>query len=372
MNKTFYLLIVSTCIIFISGLLMVFNTTSAEVLSKSLEVDTHFALVKQLTFGLIAIAIGFVIWHLGYNKIIQASPYLLLGCTILLLLVFVPKIGQTINGARRWIGISKIGLQPSEFAKFVIPIFFIAEITKSKRKLDFNAFLKTIVICLIPILLILIEPDTGTTVIILTTLIVTFFLTKIRLIYWAAPLLIVILLSGFAAYNMSHVKNRIAIYLHPERDLQGKGHQPYQAKIAVGSGKAFGRGLGESLQKLDYLPEARSDYIAAIFAEEAGFFGISILISLYMCITYSGFSIAMKSKDKKGFYLASILTFLISFQAFLNLGVVSGLLPSKGVTLPFFSQGGTSLMVNIIAIFLLLSVAKEKKNKKCLKKRAKS
>lgn len=368
MNKVAYLLIVSTTVIFFSGLLMVFNTTSAEVLSRSLDVSTHFALVKQLTFGLIAIAIGIIIWHIGYEKIVQNSSFLLIGCIVLLLLVFVPKIGQTINGARRWIGFSFVGLQPSEIAKFVIPMYFISEITKSKNNLDFNAFLKIIIICFIPIFLILIEPDTGTTIIILTTLIVSFFLTKIRFVYWALPLLAAICLASFAAYNMGHVRNRINIYLHPESDLKGKGHQPYQAKIAVGSGKVFGRGFGESLQKLDYLPEARSDYIAAIFAEEVGFFGICILISLYMLITFSGFSIAMKSNDKKGFYLAAIITFLISFQTFLNLGVVSGLLPSKGVTLPFFSQGGTSLMVNIIAIFLLLSVAKEKKDKKCMKK----
>ncbi|NGX34983.1 MAG: Lipid II flippase FtsW [Candidatus Anoxychlamydiales bacterium] len=371
MNKTTLLLIVSTTIIFFFGLLMVFNTTSAEVLSRSLEVSTHFALVKQLTFGLIAIAIGFIVWFLGYNKIIQSSPYLLIGCIILLSLVFVPKIGQTINGAKRWIGFSGLGLQPSEIAKFVLPMFFIGEVTKSKKHLDFNAFLKIILICLVPIFLILIEPDTGTTVIILTTLAAAFFLTKIRFMYWAAPLLIIICLAAFVAYNMNHVRNRITVYLHPEKDLKGKGHQPYQAKIAVGSGKVFGRGLGESLQKFDYLPEARSDYIAAIYAEEVGFLGIAILIFLYMCVTYSGFAVAMKSKDKRGFYLACILTFLISFQAFLNLGVVSGLLPSKGVTLPFFSQGGTSLMVNIIAIFLLLSITKEKKVKKCTKKRSK-
>lgn len=371
MNKTTLLLIVSTTCIFFSGLLMVFNTTSAEVLSRSLEVSTHFALVKQLIFGLIAVVIGFIVWKIGYLKIIQSSPYLLLGCTILLLLVFSPKIGQTINGAKRWIGFSGLGMQPSEIAKFIIPIFFIGEITKRKKHLDFNAFLKVILISLIPITLILMEPDTGTTVIILTTLVVTFFLTKIRFLYWATPLFVIICLATFAAYNMNHVRNRITVYLHPEKDLKGKGHQPYQAKIAVGSGKVLGRGLGESLQKLDYLPEARSDYIAAIYAEEVGFLGIAILISLYMLVTYSGFSIAMKSKDKKGFYLACILTFLISFQAFLNLGVVSGLLPSKGVTLPFFSQGGTSLMVNIIAIFLLLSIEKEKKVKKCIKKRSK-
>ena len=368
MNKSILLLIVCSLVIFSIGLLMVFNTTSAEVLNRSLEINTHFALFKQLIYGLIGIAIGFFVWYLGYLKIIEFSPYLLMVVIALLMLVFIPKIGQTINGASRWIGFKGFTFQPSEFAKFIIPIYFIEQINKNKKHLDLNSFLKIIVLFALPLGLILFEPDTGTTVIIITTLVVLFFLTKIKLLYWAIPLFLIVGSGTIVASNMAHVQNRIKIYLHPELDLKGRGHQPYQAKIAVGSGKFFGRGLGESLQKLDYLPEARSDYIAAIYAEELGFLGMTILISLYMCIAYAGFLIAVNAKDKKGFYLSGILTFLISFQAFLNLGVVSGLLPSKGVTLPFFSQGGTSLIVNIIAIFLLLSVAQNKKIKKHLKR----
>jgi len=371
MNKSVLLLIVCSLIIFSVGLVMVFNTTSAEVLNKSLQVSTHFALIKQFIYGIFGIILGFFIWYIGYNKIIQLSPFLLIGCIFLLILVFVPKIGQSINGARRWISIFGLSLQPSEFAKFIIPIYFIFQVTKYKNFLDFKSFLKITAFFSLPIFLILIEPDTGTTIIIMATLVVLFFLTRIRFVYWAIPLLFFLIFGSIIAYNMPHVKQRIKIYMHPELDLKGKGHQPYQAKIAVGSGRLFGRGLGESLQKLDYLPEARSDYIAAIYAEEMGFIGIAILIALYMCVAYAGFSIAIKAKDKKGFYLAGILTFLITFQAFLNLGVVCGLLPSKGVTLPFFSQGGTSLLVNIVAIFMLLSVAKETKDKKCLKKRLK-
>lgn len=363
MNKSVLILIVCSLIIFSVGLVMVFNTTSAEVLNKSLDISTNFALIKQVIYGIIGIILGLMIWYIGYNKIIQFSPVFLFGCIILLFLVFVPKIGQTLNGARRWIGIGGLTLQPSEFTKFIIPIYFIYSVTKDKNPLNLKSFLKIIAIFSLPICLILIEPDTGTTAIILGTLVVLFFLTKVRFVYWALPLLFLIISGSIVAYNMPHVKDRIRIYLHPELDLKGKGHQPYQAKIAVGSGKVFGRGLGESLQKLDYLPEARSDYIAAIYAEETGFFGIAIMIALYMCISYAGFSIAIKAKDIKGFYLAGILTFLITFQAFLNLGVVSGLLPSKGVTLPFFSQGGTSLLVNIMAIFMLLSVAKKNKIK---------
>jgi cell division protein FtsW len=342
---------------------MVFNTTSAEILNKSLEVNTNLALVKQFIYGMCGVLIGLFVWLIGYHKIIKISPYLLSACVFLLILVFVPKIGQTINGAKRWVGIASLTLQPSEFAKFIIPIYFVYYATKNNCLLELKDFLKVILLFSIPISLILIEPDTGTTIIILSTLVIMFVLMKIKFSYWALPLLIFVFSGAVTAYNMPHVRSRINVYLHPELDLLGKGHQPYQAKIAVGSGKLTGRGLGESMQKLDYLPEARSDYIAAIYAEEFGFFGIIFLIALYMCIFFAGFSIAMRAKDKVGFYLAGVLTFLISYQAFLNLGVVSCLLPSKGVTLPFFSQGGTSLIVNIVAIFLLLNIASQKKEK---------
>ena len=160
---------------------------------------------------------------------------------------------------------------------------------------------------------------------------------------------------------MPHVHDRIRVYLHPELDIQGKGHQPHQAKIAAGSGQFWGLGLGESLQKLNYLPEARSDYIAAIYAEECGFVGIIALIALYLTFCLCGICRCDAGEDRGGFLLASILTFLISIQAFLNLGIVSGLLPSKGMTLPFFSQGGSSLIMNLAALFLLLDIARHSK-----------
>ncbi len=144
--------------------------------------------------------------------------------------------------------------------------------------------------------------------------------------------------------------------------FKAKGHQPHQAKIAAGSGGAFGKGLGESLQKLNYLPEARSDYIAAIFAEEFGFVGICGLIVLYTLIGYLGFSIAAETDNLPAFYTVAVFTFLICFQAFLNLGVVSGLLPSKGTNLPFFSHGSSSLLANLIVICIILNIANKKTN----------
>jgi cell division protein FtsW len=215
--------------------------------------------------------------------------------------------------------------------------------------------------------LILIEPDNGTVAILISLMVVLFLLTKIPWRYWALPLACLVAIGAIAALKMPHVRDRIQIYLHPELDLRGKGHQPHQAKIAAGSGGFLGRGLGESLQKLNYLPEARSDYIAAIYAEETGFLGMLALIGLYLMFAYAGFSIAFNANELGAFLSAAILSFLITIQAFLNLGIVSGLLPSKGMTLPFFSQGGSSLMINVAIVFLLLDISR--KSEMVIKKR---
>lgn len=363
MNRYSLSLLISVLLLFAMGLVMVFNTTSAEVLDRALDRSTHHAVMKQIFYGILS-GVGAVgVWFLGYRQILKFSGFFLLMGTLLLILVFAPGIGQQINGAHRWMGWGGYSFQPSEFVKYIIPLYYIHVFIKQGQLLDLKGFLKLLLTLSIPIGLILIEPDNGTVAIILATLVTLFVLTRMRWVYWALPLLVLVLCGAVVASQKQHVIDRIRIYMNPELDLKGKGHQPHQAKIAAGSGKLFGRGLGESLQKLDYLPEARSDYIAAIYAEELGFLGILGLILLYMLIGYLGFYLANRAPDIEGFYLISALTFLICFQAFLNLGVVSGLLPSKGTNLPFFSQGGSSLFVNFMAVCLILNVSYQSQRK---------
>lgn len=359
MSKYSWSLISAVLLLFSMGILMVFDTTSAEVLDRSLDKSTHYAFLKQMVFAGVACGISIGIFLLGYENVLRLSGVFLLLGTILLVLCFVPGVGQQINGAHRWINVMGNSLQPSEFVKYLLPVYAIHVIMKYKQGMDVWAFVRLAATIIVPIGLILIEPDNGTVVIILTSLLVLFILMRIKSIYWAIPLCLCMGLGVLAASQMSHVPDRIRVYLNPELDLRGKGHQPHQAKIAAGSGGLLGKGVGQSLQKMDYLPEARSDYIAAIFAEEFGFIGMLALIMLYMTIGGIGFAIAARSFRVEGFYLVAILTFLICFQAFLNLGVVSGLLPSKGTNLPFFSHGGSSLLVNFIAMGLIFSVAKQ-------------
>jgi cell division protein FtsW len=361
MSKQGLSLLICAALIFAVGLVMVFNTTSAEVLDRSLDRSTHQALIKQILYALVGGIGALGIWFVGYQNLLKLSGPLLAFFTFLLVLVFIPPIGQQLNGANRWISIFGNSLQPSEFVKYLIPLYYIHVFKTKGWQLTLKAFLKLLATLSVPIGLILIEPDNGTVAIILSALIVLFLISRLRWVYWALPLLCLMAVGVAVASQMQHVSNRIEVYLHPELDLKGKGHQPHQAKIAAGSGQVFGRGIGQSLQKLDYLPEARSDYIAAIFAEECGFVGISALVLIYMLLGFFGFSISASAQDKEGFYIVAIFTFLITFQAFLNLGVVSGLLPSKGTNLPFFSHGGSSLLANLMALFLILNVAQKKR-----------
>ena len=351
------LLVIIVSALFALGVVMIFSTSSAEVLDHDLSRSTHQALLKQIYYACGGLLLAYAVVKVGYNNYVRFSPYALAFFTFLLILVLIPGVGKIVNGSRRWIGFAGLSLQPSEFVKYILPAFLIYRISLFTTTPTLKEFLQLMGIAAIPILLIMVEPNNGTAAVIALSAMVICLLTQIPPKYWALPLLIFAVVGGLFASQLPYVSARLKVYLHPELDLKGKGHQPYQAKIAAGSGQFFGKGPGNSLQKLSYLPEAQNDYIAAIYAEEFGFVGLFALICLYASLGGVGFSIAMNARDQAGCYLACVVTFLICFQAFMNLGVVSGLLPSTGLNLPFFSQGGSSLMVNTAAIGLLWSVA---------------
>jgi cell division protein FtsW len=340
---------------------MIFSTTSAEVMDHELDKSTHQALIKQIYYAIAGLALGWAVFKIGYRNLLLYSAPLLALFTFLLVLTLIPGIGREVNGSKRWLNLAGLSFQPSEFVKYLVPAYFIHRFLQyDEGAFTFKDFIRLLGTVSVPMLLIMVEPNNGTTAVIGMTLVTLFLLTRIQLRYWAWPLLAFILVGGTFAYNLPYVTARLKVYLNPELDLKGKGHQPYQAKIASGSGKLWGKGPGNSLQKLSYLPEAQNDYIAAIYAEEFGFAGIVVLVCLYDLVASTGFYIAYDCVYRGGFYLASCATFLISFQAFLNLGVVSGLLPSTGLNLPLFSQGGSSLMANIMSLAILYSVSEDR------------
>lgn len=343
-------------LVFVMGLVMVFNTTSAEILDGALEKSLHHALIRQVLYALVGILCAIGVWFVGHQTLLKLSGPLLLFSTILLALALLPGVGVQINGARRWIHVFGNSFQPSEFVKYLLPLYCIYRLSLQKTAITSKDFIRLTALLCIPIALILVEPDNGTVFIIGVTLIVLCLLARIPLAFWLWPLLGCVIVGGAVASRMPHVSDRIQVFLHPELDLLGKGHQPYQAKIAAGSGQILGKGFGESVQKMSYLPEARSDYIAAIFAEEFGFIGITVLIFVYVGIGFLGFLMAMSCQEESSFLLISVFVFLLCFQVFLNLGVVSGLLPSKGTSLPFLSQGGSSLLASVLAVSIIVHV----------------
>ncbi len=363
MNRLSIIFLSCVSVLLLLGLLMIYDITAAEILDRNLQMSTQSMFLKQLFISIAAIFCGIIVYQIGYEKIVSHSSTLLWIGGILLFLVYFPPIGKQINGAHRWISIFGVSCQPSEFMKYIIPMFCVFYYKQHLGIITWPNFCRLFGIIAFFIGLILFEPDNGTAAILFMQILIFFFLVKINWKYWVIPLFLLFSISASIALHMKHVPDRIRIYLNPELDILGKGHQPYQAKLAAGSGGMLGKGFGASLQKFNYLPEAKSDYIAAIYAEEFGFVGMLFLIILYMLIAVFGFCIALHAKDMEGFYLASIITFTICFQAFLNLGVVSNLLPSKGTNLPFFSQGGSSLFANSLALSLLLDIYRKSEQK---------
>lgn len=360
MNIARFLILFIVLGLFCIGILSIFSASSAEILDLELNRNLNSAVIKQIVYGLFSLLAAYYVYSLGYQFFLNHSGFFFIIFSILLLLILIPGIGKEVNGSRRWFAIAGVSFQPSEIFKYILLCFFI----KNSVQLNINKkslinFLLLIGKCFVPLLFILLEPNNGTFAVLALSIIVLCYLLDYPFKFWLMPLVICSLVGIGFAFQLPYVQSRLKVYLHPELDIKGKGHQPYQAKIAVGSGGLFGKGPGKSLQKLSYLPEAQNDYIAAIIGEEYGFIGILLLITFYSLFAYAGFLIACLHPSLEGSSLAAGVTFLISFQAFLNLGVVCGLLPSTGLNLPFISQGGTSLIANAIGIALLLNIGKK-------------
>ncbi|MFZ4099668.1 MAG: FtsW/RodA/SpoVE family cell cycle protein [Chlamydiia bacterium] len=350
------LLSAAVAVLIVWGLLTVFNTSSAEVIDRLQMRSTHAALFKQTLFAGVGVLLCLTCWRRGIDLLLR-RPWWLWGVTVALLVCcWVPGIGMAANGAHRWLRLGSISLQPSEIAKIALPFLMVAWCRASAIQ-NWRSFLLCMAPIIVPIFLVLLEPDNGTTLIMLFEVTLLLFLLRVPAKYWAMPMAVVCLVGAALAWQMPHVHRRLEVYLNPELDLRGKGHQPYQARIAVGSGGLYGRGLGQGLQKLEYLPEAQNDYIAAIVAEETGFLGMLSLIACYCCILLSGAWIGLRQLRPELRALAVSLSCVLVVQACLNLGVVSGVFPSTGINLPLFSQGGSSLLCNLALVGWLLHIA---------------
>lgn len=324
--------------------------------------DTSFYyLIHQILFGYIpGIILGFIAYKINLNYLKKLCLPAILGVIILMVLVFIPKIGVFIGGARRWIALGPIAIQPSELLKLAFIIYLAAWLTKHKEqgKGGFQLLLPFIIILGVVCGLLIKQPDIGTLVSIAAITMAMYFCAGTPL--WQTGLLILGglgvlgILIKIAPYRL----NRLLVFLRPDAQPLGIGYQVKQALIAIGSGAIMGQGLGLSVQKAGFLPEPMTDSIFAVFAEEAGFIGSLILISLFMIFAWQGFKIAKQSSDIFLKLIAVGITIWITGQALINIGAMMGILPLTGIPLPLVSYGSSHLVVELIALGILLNISK--------------
>ncbi len=347
-------------LLYTTGILMIFDASSGEIVDLASGKSLFTGFFRQLVWGVGAVIVAAGAWRIGWQVIFDRSTLLYVGLIVALVLVFLPGIGIGANGAHRWIGWKGMVIQPSEFVKIFLPAYFVFFVRGNQVVFQkFSSYILFLLQMALPICLIALEPNNGTAGVLALLVGLMTLVVGIPVRFWLIPLCVAAVGLGVLAASSPHVQRRITTYLHPEHDIKGKGHQPYQAKIAAGSGGLFGRGPAKSMQKLSYLPEAQNDYIAAIFAEEFGFVGVTLLIGVYSWLLHEMWKILRRIASPEPFCWGIGIFFLIAFQTFMNLGVVSGLLPSTGLNLPFFSQGGSSLIANALGVGVLLSMVKK-------------
>ncbi len=335
------------------GLLMVYDSSS--VIAFEQFGDKYNYIKDQLVWAMIGYT-GFIFFYFfDYRKLFNFALPALLGALVLLFLVFIPGIGSEAKGASRWINIASFRLQPAEFVKLSLALYFAAWFSQKEkgRFLAFSLLLGAI------LLLVMLQPDMGTASIILVEAITVYFLSGGSLLYFAAAIPVILgggyLLIKSAPYRAA----RLASFLQVDRSIEDASYHVRQILIALGSGGLFGLGVGNSIQKYSYLPESVTDSIFPIIAEEFGFVGSLILILALMFIVWRGFYIAATARDKFGKLLAGGIMSFIGAQILINLAAMTILLPLTGVPLPFISYGGSALIVNLSAMGIVFNISRQ-------------
>ncbi len=346
-------LLTSVVILTFFGLFMIYDASSYVAFRDF--GDKYRYIKDQMMWSVIGFTFLTIVSFIDYKKYYNLALPLLLGSIFLLFLVFVPGLGISALGAKRWINLGFFVLQPSEIIKLALTIYLSAWFSAKERG-RFMAFLLLIGFV---IFLVMLQPDMGTAIIILGESMILYYLSGGSILH-IFSLIPVVGLGGLALILLEPYRAaRLTTFLNPEHDLSASSYHVRQILIALGSGGLVGVGIGNSLQKFAYLPEATTDSIFAIIAEEIGFLGVIIFIALMFFVVYRGFFISVNAKDTFGKLLAGGITSFIALQTIVNLGAQTALLPLTGVPLPFISYGGSALTMNLISIGILLNISRQ-------------
>ena len=338
------------------GVLMVYSTSS--VYSMENFGDPNYYLKRHamyLALGLLGMFAVMSVDYRVFRKLVY--PAYILG---IVLLVAVLVIGKDVGGARRWIDLGPFSFQPSEIAKYLLVLYLAHSLTKKRDKVDsfVVGFASHILVAGIYVILVLLEPDFGTATTMIAVLFSMMFIGEVRFRYLVPLGLVSVALLTVAVLTKGYRMRRITAYMDPWQDPLGAGYQSIQSFIAFALGGIYGTGLGDSSQKLFFLPQAHTDFIFSIIGEELGFIGVLLVIIGFVVLLVRSLRVSLRAPDLFGCYLVFGCVVLIALQAGMNMAVAVGLFPTKGLTLPFISYGGTSLITSLTAVGVILNVSR--------------
>jgi cell division protein FtsW len=340
------------------GIVMVYSTSA--ILAAERFQDPYYFLKRQALYAGIGFLMMLLMLFFPIDSLKRLAYAVLIVSVLLLIAVLIPGIGHRAGGSMRWLKIQSFSFQPSEFAKLGLIIFLAYFLEKKEEKIrSFSfGFLPTVLFSGVLIGLVLKEPDFGTALFLAALVFFLLFVSGARLVYIAGALLLAVPVAYYFLMNARYRYDRLISFIRPWEDPTGTSFQIIQSFLSFGSGGLFGLGLGEGRQKLFFLPAPHTDFIFSVIGEELGLLGALVLVLLFLIFTLRGISIAASLEDRFGSYLALGITLMISLQAVINMGVVLGLLPTKGLTLPLVSYGGTSLVANLAGVGILLRLSR--------------
>lgn len=351
-------ILIVTYILAAIGLIIVFSASG--VMAETRYGDSMFFLKRQGLWLLLGMVALHVVSRWDYDRWRTLAPAVVGLALVLLILVLIPTLGTQVNGARRWLRMAWVSVQPGELAKLSVVLYLASFLVRKEQ--DIACFgrgvLPPVLVVGVLACLVLLEPDMGTSVVMTILLLGMLFVGGARLPYLAGLAGGLLGLVYLLIMQSDYRRRRLLNFLDPWQDPTDSGFQLTQSFVALGNGGFFGVGLGQGRQKLFFLPEAHSDFVLALVGEELGFAGTGLLIGLFVVLIVRGFHVAGRAPDAFGRHLAFGVTLLVGVQVVINMGVVSGVLPTKGLTLPLVSYGGSSLIVTLVALGILLSVSR--------------
>lgn len=345
------------------GIIMIYSS-SAFYAEKNFG-NTYYFLTRQIISFLIGLVVLRISMHYPYERYKKLTPFLMILVFILMLVVLIPGIGRQVGNARRWIRFLGFGFQPSELLKFTLIIWVAGFLDRRKKVLGYfsRGLLPSLIVLVIYCFLLLLQPDFGTAVLISLTLLSMIFVAGVKPFHMFSSLIGMTIIGCFLAVSRTYRLRRITGFLDPWADPLDSGFQLIQSFIAFGSGGISGRGLGASRQKLFFLPEGHTDFVFSILAEETGLIGVCAVLILLTLLMIKGIDVSYHCKDDFGRNLAFGISVLIFLQSVFHIGVVVGLLPTKGIPLPFISYGGSSLILSMFMIGVLINISNSKERK---------